>query len=49
MTCYLNPTGVRFCEEYSSSTNCIKCTNGYYLSNNKCLKVDDDLIVTGCV
>lgn len=49
MTCYPNPTGVKFCEEYSSATTCLRCTNGYYLTNNQCLKVSDDLIVTGCV
>lgn len=49
MICYENPTGVKNCEEYTSSTTCKRCANNYYLNNNKCLEVVKDKLLKGCV
>ena len=49
MICYPNPTGVKFCEEYSSETTCKKCANNYYLNSNKCLEVAQENLITGCI
>lgn len=31
------PTNVTFCDQFSSYDTCIKCVNGYYLQNGKCV------------
>jgi hypothetical protein len=44
--CITFPTGIAFCNQYSSATTCSLCNSGYYLSNNACLL---STVVTNCL